>query len=171
MPNPTSSGAISMSEINQALGRSATAAIDFNDSLVRFISDSSSGSVSMSSMRNRYFYSGTVTVASLYDPKAGYFGYGFASGLGAGSVTGTIGGQTINVLYTRTSNGGTAVFLNADPPPFTTSSRFYAPASSNAAYQTLTYDHYSLPGWYNTSAGYLFVSGNVGGTYSWYLSN
>lgn len=168
---PTPSGTISMSDVNSALGRSSTASINFNDSLVRFLADNQSGSVSMSTMRGRYFYSGTITPTTLVDGKTyQVYGRGYASNDPSCHITGTIGGQTINVFYTGAQLLNLVIYLNASPAPFTTSARVYVPGSNNSAYQTLPYNFYYTPGWYNTS-GNVFTDVQSSYTFNWYFSN
>ena len=98
----TPSGAISMSDINSALGRSSTASISFNDSQVRFLANQDTGSVNMNAMRNKYNFNGTITVGAEYGPSYIIYGYaipGFTAGYG--SITGTFfDGDDITFLGT-----------------------------------------------------------------------
>jgi hypothetical protein len=82
----TPSGAISLGDINTALGRSATASINMNDAQVRFIANQDSGAVSMSNMQNKYNFNGTITVG--LSAEIGYDVYGYDSGIPVGSITG-----------------------------------------------------------------------------------
>ena len=104
----TPSGAISMSDINSALGRSSTASISFNDSQVRFLANQDTGSVNMNAMRNKYNFNGTITVGQvvLFDDIL----YGYTEGLyPAGSLTGTIFDNTKPQLYSSDSYSYTEI--------------------------------------------------------------
>ena len=104
----TPSGAISMSDINSALGRSSTASISFNDSQVRFLANQDTGSVNMNAMRNKYNFNGTITVGQvvLFDDIL----YGYKEGLyRTGSLTGTIFDNTKPQLYSSDSYSYTEI--------------------------------------------------------------
>jgi hypothetical protein len=161
-----------MSEINQALGRSSTAAISFNDAQVRFLANQESGSVSMSGMRSKYYYSGTITIGAIEGKKGGVLGYGFAVS-GFGSITGTIGPDpnNINVMYSSYPDGSSVVATNSYTTPFTSTARWKV--GSAATNNNLLYynDGFNLPYWNDTAPAFAFGSGDVGSTYTWQFSN
>jgi hypothetical protein len=96
----TPSGAISLGDINTALGRSATASININDGDVRFLANQDSGSVTMNNMRNKYWFNGTVnSINWLAD---GNF-YGSSRTFG-GSVTGVFQ-SAVPEMYTEQGIG------------------------------------------------------------------
>jgi hypothetical protein len=59
----TPSGAISLGDINTATGKSSTATITMDGTAVRCISDTNSGTVSMSSLQGKNVAGGTITAA------------------------------------------------------------------------------------------------------------
>lgn len=112
----TPSGAISLGDINTALGRSATASISLNDSQVRFIANQDSGSVNMNAMRNKYNFNGTITVDLNQPP--GYDEFGYVAGF-FGSITGgpLWDGKPLDFLFS-TTNYNTIIGTNTSGAPF-----------------------------------------------------
>lgn len=158
----TPSGTISFSDINTALGRSSTAAISMNDSNVRFLANQDTGSVNMNAMRNKYYFSGTVTVALYSDKGTDYYGYD--SQIPYGSGTGTLfSSRTLVQLNSRagpinviTSNsGGTPAFPNVS---------MRLQVGSNSAVPMAWYDNDSYVG---STVGLAIGSANVGSTLNW----
>lgn len=89
----TASGAISMANVNVALGLTSTAQISFNDAKVRFLANNDSGSVNINALRNKYYFTGTVTARDFMDEFGGPYtiGHPVTNGVGVpSSITGTV---------------------------------------------------------------------------------
>jgi hypothetical protein len=115
----TPSGAISMADLNTALGRSSTASISLSDTQVRFISAAYSGAVNMNGLRNKYNWNGTATM-SYFEEKGGAR-YGYENGFG--SSTGTLVGNPLQSWQAINQDGSSAVYTlygyapSPNPPP------------------------------------------------------
>lgn len=115
----TPSGAISMANINQTLNRSATAAISFNDSQVRFLANQETGSVNMNAMRSKYYFSGNITVGLGSDKGWESYGYVQDGIVASGSISGAFfssSGLAPNYLATEIySQLNTELISNTQP--------------------------------------------------------
>lgn len=166
----TPSGTISLADINTALNRSATAPISMNDSAVRFLANQTSGSVNMDAMRNKYTFSGTITVGVYDDGKSYILGY---AGPGFGSVNPSTlnGGTVLEMGYD--GNIGSSMYIawggvNTSLPG-TFNMRYTVNGTSGVLVQ-----YYSNRNQWWSGNGVLtptyFTTGMVGGTYSWQFS-
>jgi hypothetical protein len=120
----TPSGAISLGDINTALGRSATASININDGDVRFLANQDSGSVTMNNMRNKYWFNGTITSAAFFTELGTAYGIDTFNGSSTGGFNGysnlenffTVGSYgtqlSRSVPYTNIGNGRMQVGAN-----------------------------------------------------------
>lgn len=93
----TPSSTISLSDLNTALGRSATAAISMDDAQVRLIaSPATSGVVNLADTRNKNTFNGVITSGLAYDSDGNEI-IGYQPGVITGaSISGTLYGATVS---------------------------------------------------------------------------
>ena len=183
----TPSGAISLADINTATGKSATAPSSMNGTAVRCISNTDSGAVSMSSLRNKIVAGGTITS-------------GTKTVTGKGGVINVFNGYSKNStpLYGTLNNGNittiptvTAVETlsgNKASTSTTFSNQFNISATSGTAFtgtirakvgnnsnQTLTYTTFIGPAgpaiFNNTSVTPIIAAADVGVSLDWVLTD
>lgn len=89
-----SSGSISMYQVNQELGRSATASLSLNDSAVRGLAGKSSGAIGMSDLRGKSSWAlqTTITIGNSGS------NYGFSHTVMGSIANRSIHGRTITYL-------------------------------------------------------------------------
>lgn len=153
----TPSGQISMSDINSALGLSSTASINFDNGDVRFLANQASGSVTMASMRSKYYFSGTITVGNI-PGKLGSEGYGYTSSGPIGAITGNLGNPIEN-LYSAAGSLYTVIDAQT-AQPFASNGRLKL-----GPFSTLAMTYNGVAGYYANVT--TFTSAYIGGTYSW----
>lgn len=99
-----SSGSISMYQVNQELGRSATASLSLNDSAVRGLAGKSSGAIGMSDLRGKSSWALQTTITIEY--LGGFMdSWGYSELFGGSMGNSTIHGRSIFLLGWQTSNG------------------------------------------------------------------
>ncbi|GFE77730.1 hypothetical protein [Novosphingobium sp. TCA1] len=99
------SGAISMSQVNTELGRSATQAISLNDSAVRTLAGKGSGAISLGDLRGKANLTFTYPPGSYSMQEYGQAAMTITSNR---QVTWTYGGTLANVSV---ANGGTSASI------------------------------------------------------------
>ena len=118
----TPSGAISLNDINTATGKASGTQITMNGTAVRCISDTNSGTVSMSSLRGKNVAGGTITAGT--KTTSGKSGTTVANGYNTNTPAptyGTINAGTMSTLWTgftsieslQTTRVGTGSYNNA----------------------------------------------------------
>jgi hypothetical protein len=163
---PAAPASVSLSQVNTALGRSATASLSFNDASFRFLCAQESGSVSISNMRGKGYASGTVTVATFFGKEATSYGY-IQSAVGSITQSQQLPGYGLGAyVYALT---GTPGFNSTDLEMrniFTTNSIRVKVGSQNSVLANWG------PGTYYRFGGEppLITAANVGQTLTWQLT-
>lgn len=184
----TPSGTISLGDINTATGKSSTAPISMNGTAVRCISDTNSGTVSMSSLRGKNVAGGTITSGT--KTTSGKSGTTVANGFNTNTpppTYGTIDVGNMSTLWTgftsienlQTSRTGTGNYTNSCNIRATSSAgmsgstlRTRIGSTDNVGLVYVTYVSPTGPGIFtNSSATFQMISSaDVGVTRDWVMT-